>query len=136
MTLPQALAFGILFAMMAMFAWGKLRYDLVAMPGCWPRVLAGIVPYDKAFSGFSDDIVIIVAGALAGERRGRALGRDRARDPADRPVSHPHAVQVVVLDRHGDGPVGVREEHRRAGDDDAGRVPARTPPRTGRSPRC
>lgn len=64
MTLPQALAFGILIAMMAMFAWGKLRYDLVALAGLLSAVLVGVVPYDKAFSGFSDDIVVIVASAL------------------------------------------------------------------------
>ena len=68
--------------MMAMFAWGKLRYDLVALAGLLAAVLAGIVPYDKAFSGFSEDIVIIVGERAAGERRGRALRRDRARDPA------------------------------------------------------
>ena len=63
-TLPQALAFGILFAMMAMFVWGKLRYDLIALAGLLVALLAGVVPYDKAFSGFSDDIVIIVGSAL------------------------------------------------------------------------
>ena len=30
----------------------------------------GIVPFDKAFSGFSDDIVIIIASPAAGERDG------------------------------------------------------------------
>jgi di/tricarboxylate transporter len=64
MTLAQAFAFGILAAMMAMFAWGKLRYDLVALIGLLAAILSGIVPYDKAFTGFSDDIVIIVASAL------------------------------------------------------------------------
>lgn len=64
MTFAQALAFGILIAMMAMFAWGRLRYDLVALSGLLTAVLVGVVPYDKAFSGFSDDIVIIVASAL------------------------------------------------------------------------
>lgn len=64
MTLQQGLAFGILGAMMLMFAWGKLRYDLVALAGLLAAVVVGVVPYDKAFSGFSDDIVIIVASAL------------------------------------------------------------------------
>ena len=70
-TLPQALAIGILLAMMSLFAWGKLRYDLVALAGLLAAVLVGIVPNDKAFSGFSDDIVIIVASALdhGGARR-------------------------------------------------------------------
>lgn len=64
MTLQQGLAFAIIGAMMALFVWGRLRYDLVAMVSLLAAVLAGIVPYDQAFSGFSDDIVIIVGSAL------------------------------------------------------------------------
>lgn len=64
MTNPQILAFAILAAMMALFVWGRLRYDLVAMLALLAAVLAGIVPYNKAFSGFSDDIIFIVASAL------------------------------------------------------------------------
>jgi di/tricarboxylate transporter len=64
MTLQQGLAFGILGVMMLAFAWGKIRYDVVAVAGLFAAIAAGIVPYDKAFSGFSDDIVIIVASAL------------------------------------------------------------------------
>jgi di/tricarboxylate transporter len=64
MTTPQILAFAILAAMMALFVWGKLRYDLVAMLALLAAVLTGIVPHDKAFSGFADDIIFIVASAL------------------------------------------------------------------------
>ena len=64
MTTPQILAFAIIGAMMALFVWGRLRYDLVAVLALFAGIVAGIVPYDKAFSGFSDDIVIIVASAL------------------------------------------------------------------------
>lgn len=64
MTLPQIFAFSIIAAMMAAFVWGRIRYDLVAMLGLVAGIAAGIVPFDKAFSGFSDDVVIIVAGAL------------------------------------------------------------------------
>ena len=64
MTLPQAYAFAIVAAMMALFVWGRLRYDLVAVLALLAAIVAGIVPHDKAFSGFSDDIVIIVASAL------------------------------------------------------------------------
>jgi di/tricarboxylate transporter len=64
MTLPQAFAFSILISMMAMFAWGKLRYDLVALAGLLAATVVGVVPYDKAFLGFSDDVVVIVASAL------------------------------------------------------------------------
>ena len=64
MTTPQIIAFAILAAMMALFVWGRLRYDMVAVLALLAGVVAGIVPTDKAFSGFSDDIVIIVASAL------------------------------------------------------------------------
>ena len=43
---------------------GPLRYDLVAAVALLAAIVVGIVPPDKAFSGFSDDIVIIVASAL------------------------------------------------------------------------
>ena len=64
MTLDQALAVGIVVAMMGLFVWGKLRYDLVASLALLAALGVGIVPADKAFTGFSDDIVIIVASAL------------------------------------------------------------------------
>jgi di/tricarboxylate transporter len=64
MTLAQALAFGIVIVMMGLFAWGRWRYDLVAALALLTAVIVGVVPPDKAFKGFSDDIVIIVASAL------------------------------------------------------------------------
>ncbi len=64
MTLPQVFSFGIIAATMALFVWGRLRYDLVALPALLAAIATGIVAPDKAFSGFSDDIVIIVACAL------------------------------------------------------------------------
>lgn len=64
MTLDQGLAFAIVGLMMALFVWGRLRYDLVAMLALLASVAVGIVPAEDAFSGFSDDIVVIVATAL------------------------------------------------------------------------
>jgi di/tricarboxylate transporter len=64
MTLQQSFAFAIIAGMMALFVWGRIRYDLVALLTLLAAVCAGIVPYDKAFSGFSDDIIVIVASAL------------------------------------------------------------------------
>lgn len=64
LTLDQSFSFGIIIAMMGLFIWGRLRYDIVAALALLAAVLAGIVPYNKAFSGFSDDIVIIVGSAL------------------------------------------------------------------------
>src|SRR5215204_1114799 len=64
MALDQTLAFAVLAGMMLLFIWGRLRYDLVAILALLAAVFVGLVPYDKAFSGFSDNIVIIVASAL------------------------------------------------------------------------
>src|SRR5687767_13166719 len=64
MTLQQSLAVGIVAAMMVLFIWGRFRYDLVAALALLAAVAAGVVPAKEAFSGFADDIVIIVASAL------------------------------------------------------------------------
>ena len=64
MTWQQSAAFGLIALMMAAFVWGRFRYDLVAMVTLLVAVLIGVVPADKAFSGFSDDIIAIIASAL------------------------------------------------------------------------
>ncbi|MDB6453709.1 SLC13 family permease [Falsirhodobacter sp. 20TX0035] len=64
MTQPQVLSFLILGAMMVLFIWGRLRYDLVAMLALLASLVAGTVKPEDAFTGFSDDIVIIVGSAL------------------------------------------------------------------------
>lgn len=64
MTTQQFLAFAIIALMMAVFMWGRFRYDIVAVCSLLGAALVGVVPYEKAFSGFSDDIVIIVGSAL------------------------------------------------------------------------
>jgi di/tricarboxylate transporter len=64
MTTQQILAFAVIAAMMAVFIWDRFRYDVVACCALMAAVLLGLVPTDQAFSGFSDDIVIIVGSAL------------------------------------------------------------------------
>ena len=64
MTTPQLLSFAVIAAMMAAFVWGKFRYDIVAAVALLVAVGVGVVPFDRAFTGFADDIVIIVASAL------------------------------------------------------------------------
>jgi len=60
----QALSFAILAGTMILFVVGRMRYDVVALLSLLTAIATGVVPLDKAFDGFSDDIVIIVAGAL------------------------------------------------------------------------
>ena len=64
MTLDQALAFGLMAATIGAFLWGRLPYDLVAVLALLIGVALGIVPAEEAFSGFGDDVVVIVAAAL------------------------------------------------------------------------
>jgi di/tricarboxylate transporter len=63
-TFQQGMSFAVLAGVMALFVWGRWRYDLVAVTGLRAAVLLGVVPADKAFAGFSNDIVIIVGSAL------------------------------------------------------------------------
>ena len=64
MTQDQIFAFAVLSGLMVLFLWGRFRYDLVAVLALLAAVFTGIVPHNAAFSGFGDDIVIIVASAL------------------------------------------------------------------------
>ena len=97
MTLQQGLAFAVVAGMMALFVWGRLRYDLVAMLVLLTAVTVGIVPPDRAFSGFSNDIVVIVASALLVSA---AVARSGITERLMAPVA-PHLTtvgrQVVVL---------------------------------------
>ena len=64
MTGPQITTFAVLGGTMLLFIWGRLRYDLVAILALLAALATGIVAPDDAFSGFSDEIVIIVGSAL------------------------------------------------------------------------
>jgi di/tricarboxylate transporter len=64
MTFQQGAAFAIVLGTMALLVWGRIRYDLVALLALLVSIAAGVVAPDKAFTGFSDEIVIIVASAL------------------------------------------------------------------------
>jgi di/tricarboxylate transporter len=64
MTQDQALAFAIIAGMMVLFIWGRIRYDLVAGLALLAALLVGVVPFDQAFTGFSNDIIVIVGAAL------------------------------------------------------------------------
>lgn len=64
MTLQQGLAFGVIGSAVALFAWGKFRYDLVALGALLVGLATGLVPAKAAFSGFTSDVVVIIATAL------------------------------------------------------------------------
>jgi len=64
MTTQQALAFAIIAGAVVLFAWGRFRYDLVALGALLIGVLTHVVPAKAAFSGFTSDVVVIIASAL------------------------------------------------------------------------
>ncbi len=64
MTPDQILLFGLLVVILAMFAWGRVRYDLVALGGLLVAVASGLVPSREAFSGFGHPATVTVAMVL------------------------------------------------------------------------
>lgn len=97
MTLDQALAFALIGGIILAFVWGRLSYDVVAVTGLVIGVALGVVPADKAFLGFSDDIVVIVGCALV---MSSAVSRSGAVETLMRPIL-PHlttpSLQVPAL---------------------------------------
>ena len=64
MTLPQAISLAILAGLLVLFIWDRLRFDIVALLALLASVAFGIVPANKAFSGFSNSLLPLIAGAL------------------------------------------------------------------------
>jgi di/tricarboxylate transporter len=74
MTLQQALVFIVLIATLLLFAWGRWRYDVVALAAMVTVVVAGIVPADQALQGFGHPAVVTVAAVLVISRALRNSG--------------------------------------------------------------
>ncbi|WP_375196821.1 SLC13 family permease [Sphingobium sp.] len=64
MTVPQWLSIATLIGMMGLFLWDRFRYDVTAVIALLASLVLGIVKPADAFTGFADDIVIIVGSAL------------------------------------------------------------------------
>ncbi|KPP89526.1 MAG: di/tricarboxylate transporter [Rhodobacteraceae bacterium HLUCCA08] len=64
MQTDQILIFTILGSTMALFLWGRLRHDVVALAALLGCVVAGLVPAEGAFAGFGHPAVISVACVL------------------------------------------------------------------------
>ncbi|MCB1446988.1 MAG: anion permease [Rhizobiaceae bacterium] len=97
MRTDQWLVIMVIALMMAAFIWGRYRYDIVAAVALVASMLLGLVPPDKAFTGFSDDIVVIVGCALL---LSGAIARSGVMDVLLRrvaPESQPPRVQLLIL---------------------------------------
>ena len=96
-TAPQIIACSIVVALMVLFVWNRIRYDIAALLGLLAGVATGIVPLDKAFAGFSDQVVVIVGAALvvsAGVGKSGVIGRLVRRTE---PVLKTPGTQVLFL---------------------------------------
>jgi di/tricarboxylate transporter len=62
---PQQLSvFLILGSALILFVWSRWRYDIIALSALVAAVLAGVVPINNTFSGFSNPAVITVAEVM------------------------------------------------------------------------
>ncbi len=95
MTFDQGMAFAIVIAAMGLFVWGRPRYDIAACLALVAAVATGLVSPEDAFSGFSDDIVIIVGSALVVSA---AIAQTGLPEVALQRVSrHIHSTRLQVL---------------------------------------
>jgi di/tricarboxylate transporter len=94
MTAPQMMIFGILALTMALFLWGRLRHDVVALAALMACVLAGLVPGAEAFAGFGHPAVITVACILV---LSQGLQQSGAIDGLTRKILPRNAGRVATL---------------------------------------
>ncbi|UCG72556.1 MAG: SLC13 family permease [Chromatiales bacterium] len=64
MTTDQLILFTLLGLVFVFLVWGRWRYDLVAFIALLAALLTGIVPVDRAFSGFGHPATVIIALVL------------------------------------------------------------------------
>jgi di/tricarboxylate transporter len=64
MSPDQTFIFLLLGVIFTLLVWGRIRYDLVAFAALVVAVVAGIVPAERAFEGFANEAVVIIALVL------------------------------------------------------------------------
>lgn len=64
MTTDQGIIFSILSLTLILFAWGKWRYDVIALVAMSAVLASGLIPPAEVFSGFGHMAVITVAAVL------------------------------------------------------------------------
>jgi di/tricarboxylate transporter len=64
MSWPQIIVISLLVLTFILLAWGKWRFDFIALGALLLGVILGVIPKDTAFDGFSHPAVITVAAVL------------------------------------------------------------------------
>ena len=74
MTTDQIILFSIIGLVFVFLVWGRWRYDVVAFTALLAAVIAGVVPQDRAFTGFGHPATVIIALVLIVSRGLSASG--------------------------------------------------------------
>jgi di/tricarboxylate transporter len=90
----QIVVFATLVSVLIMLAWGRWRYDVVAVIAMLIITISGIIPYEEAFYGFSHPAVITVAAVLI---ISRALMNSGVVDLASRKLSAVNHNQILRM---------------------------------------
>ena len=61
MTEPMLIVFGVLAGAIGLFAWGRLRADIVALLVVLALMLSGVLTPRESLAGFGDPVVILIA---------------------------------------------------------------------------
>ncbi|MCW5771751.1 MAG: SLC13 family permease [Rhodospirillaceae bacterium] len=97
MTVDQIVAAGLVVLALALFAWGRWRFDIVALVVLLAGVAAGIVAPDAAFAGFGHPAVITVAAVLIASRGLEASGVVDAVALRLLPAEGPFVLRLAIL---------------------------------------
>jgi di/tricarboxylate transporter len=90
----KALVFTILAATLALFAWDRFRYEMVALAALLLMVLFGLVPPGEAFRGFGHPAVVTVAAVLI---MTRGLANSGVADLLARPMARLGGNLIAML---------------------------------------
>jgi len=74
----QLLVFFVIAAALTLFAWGRFRYDVIALSSVTLLVLAGVLDPSDVFQGFGNDAVLSVIAVMI---VGRAIRLSGATEP-------------------------------------------------------
>jgi di/tricarboxylate transporter len=64
MTFDQVFLFSLLIFIFSLLLWGRIRYDIVTIAALFVAFVAGVIPQEHVFAGFSHPATIIVALVL------------------------------------------------------------------------
>jgi di/tricarboxylate transporter len=96
-TIEQATIVALLLAVLVLLAWGRWRYDVVALAALLVAVLLGLVPAAEAFAGFGHPATMTVALVLIISRAFQVAGTTDLILKLIQPVAHLPRLQTTAL---------------------------------------